>query len=317
MKRFDLPCIRLSLGRLLSGGVVALAAAGIQTVAVRGDEPSVETNAPRPATSSAREKQEPKPEPNGKRVTATASSWYSSSSQGQGFANGGRGGYGGPGGAGLQFGNGASNASGFATASGSVSGTGTQGGESKSKSLNSSGVPSSKEAARGASSRSDGGKSQSVSAHGSGMKRVTTVQKDKELITITETPKKITVRWDDKSVSPHKSRSLSAPNAKQLEEKHPEAYAVYKEQVLDGAATGGGAAFAGGNAGGNARGFAGGNAGGFGDGFNGLPADLQNGPGVDGNPATRMLKEELKKLMESAETEEQKQLIEQMLRDVK
>lgn len=278
MKRLDIPRVRQTLRRLLSGGLMTLAAVGIQTSAVRGDEASVETNSPRPTSSSAREKQEPKSAGNGQRVTATASSWYSSSSQGRGFANGVRGG----GARGAQFGNGASNASGFATASGSSSGTGTPGGESKSKSLSSPGVQSSKEAARGVHAHSGDGKSQTVSAHGSGMKRVTTVQKDSEAITITELPKKITVRWDDKSVSPPKSRSVSAPNAKQLEEKHPDAFAVYQEQVL-----------------------------------NGLPGDLRNGPGVDGNPAARMLKDELRKLLESAETEEQKQLIEEMLSDVK
>lgn len=185
-------------------------------------------------------------------------------------------------------------------------------------------------------------------------KRVTKVETPAELVEITEMPNKISVKIENRTVSPSKSKTVTAADVNELKRKHPDAYERYRDHVENGG--GGVKAMAGGGA--RAGGAAGGRAGGAGGGFPGLDkldlnldGDLGDNPAArllqeelaklraegkldlkldgDGKPdlkldgkledneAVKLLREELIKLRDSSDNELQKQAIEQMLRELK
>lgn len=175
----------------------------------------------------------------------------------------------------------------FASGGGSASASASVGGPRNTNGKSTPSVTSPSEAGVSPNRREhrSSSKSSSVSSSSKDSKRVTTAEKDQQKVTITETPSKITVRWDDLNAKGAKPRVVSAPNLATLQAKHPDAFAAYQEHVAgQGRAAGGG--------------------------------DLGIPPADGDNPAARLLAEELKKLRDSAESPEQRRLLDEALKEL-
>jgi hypothetical protein len=226
--------------------------------------------------------------------SASGGGFSGGSASGGGFSGGGASGGGGAGGSGLGIpgfgGMSRSGGGGAASASSSVGG-----GPRKANGKSSSSVISPSESGTTQSRREQRSSSsnRSVTSNSNGSNRVTTAQNDQQKIIITESPTKIAVRWEDLKAKGGKPRVVSAPDLATLQAKHPDAFAVYQEY-----------------AGGQGNPAAGLPAGGLPAGGIGFPQ------GEGDNPAARMLAEELKKLRDSAESPEQRRLLDEALKEL-
>lgn len=129
-----------------------------------------------------------------------------------------------------------------------------------------------------------------------GNRTVTTVDDDDRTVVISESPTRITVQVIEHADEDAAPKSFSAPNAQTLRTKHPAAYSLYEQHVVN-------------RRGGANGGFGGldGNEQGIGKGaFQGLPDE-----------AKRMFEQQLREAMEKIDSPELKRLLDEQLRELR